>query len=255
MKIAVNPRQWPIEAWYGVLGAAAWAAITATVGLLRDEYDPSWLDFLPGLNLWVVYSLGVCAVASLGIQFHGVIGSRPELDPGALERILEETIDRAARDGKFGRRPVPQPARAAPYRDDSLEIAAQVERLRLGWGSMREDLRGPRFAGLADPYYLSDTTSAALVLLTARCITNRILRDLRLEVTDARVHGYRSHGTQVADLAGASPELEALESVPYESGEPWPPPSVVLPVGDLKPHHEWRGAPAPPIPLPRGATN
>lgn len=198
-----DPKHWPAEAWYGLLGALAWATVTAAVGVVRDRFDPAWLTFAPTLVEWILVTVGLLSIASVTMQLAAV--RRASAAPAMVAAELSRVIDQAAADGKFRLRPRRLEHQTGGWSNDTIRIFATHALCPIPWEAFRDEFRSQRAPGglsLAGAWAPSGVP--VIVTVTVTSLTqHRILRNVRLEVEEGAVR---------AVVKGALPN-SSIESV------------------------------------------
>lgn len=204
-----DPKRWPAEAWYGLIAGAAWTFVAATVGVVRDRFDPEWLSFVPTLLEWTLFTMGLCAVASLAMQLAAVRAAKAA--PARVARELSGVIDQAAADGKFRARQPRVMGQTGGWSNDTIRISATRATYPIPWSAFRDELRPRRASvgGLSGVFALTGRPAIVTVTVTSMA-QDRILRNVRLEIEDgavrAFVEGDISGLSQLGDVTAVEPD-------------------------------------------------
>lgn len=223
-----DPKHWPAEAWYGLLGALAWAAVTATIGVARDRFDPAWLTFAPTLGGWILFTVGLCSIASLGMQLAAV--RRARAAPAAAAVELSRVIDQAAEDGKFRLRPRPAEGQPGGWFNDTIRVFATHAASPIPWEALRDEFRSQTGSGgLSRSGAWAPPGFPVIVTVTVTSLTQgRILRNVRLVVEEGEVRAV------VRAAPSNSPSIESVTAVKPDQAED-PPQRVTFELGNLDP--------------------
>lgn len=250
VKVLGNPRQWSAEAWFGILGAAAWAALTGGVGYVRSQFDPGSLDFLPSLSEWVLFTVGLISVVSFALLIAAlrrqplapVVPAGPDALPdlaNEVATIVTRQIGEAVANRQYRIIPIDaRPVDPPPFEKDGFLIWARTEPLHLSWTDLRDELRGPeKLDGLTltpRPFSSYFSSSPIWVTITIRKQEQGYSSGLRLTFVEAKMRAGRfstggdstapgPSGPDTLDLMddGAAPREQRVMVNDLKTGESW----------------------------------